>query len=213
MRKRRVGVTARSRRIVGNQATGTPQIASEIAAPLVSRTPRGTVAAATTECGWKRGDTTGVPDNRAEGSSGEMGIGQESGIRPKGTSALEARMRRCLKLRQGASPLRPPAPFPLHWIIRKGGVLSRVRCAGQMRAALDRTPPFRTNCLTRGKGGLSAAALVGLPLVGSQITLPSRDSPRENYFLDSRRPSHGSRDRQGAITARNPQEPFIPLTG
>jgi hypothetical protein len=26
--------------------------------------------------------------------------------------ALEARMRRCLILRQGASPLRPPAPFP-----------------------------------------------------------------------------------------------------
>jgi hypothetical protein len=182
MRKRRVGVTARSRRIVGNQATGTPQIASEIAAPLVSRTPRGTVAAATTECGWKRGDTTGVPDNRAEGSSGEMGIGQESGIRPKGTSALEARMRRCLKLRQGASPLRPPAPFPLHWIIRKGGGLSRVRCAGQKRAALDRPPPFRTNCLTRGKGGLSAAAFVGLPLVGNQPKQSSRPPPREKLF-------------------------------
>ena len=136
-RKRRVGVTARSRLIVGNQATGTPQIATEIAAPLVSRTPRGTVAAATTECGWKRGDTTGVPDNRAEGSSGEMGIGQESGIRPKGTSALEARMRRCLKLRQGASPLRPPAPFPSDLIIRKGGSLSRVRYAG-----LKNRPPW-----------------------------------------------------------------------
>uniref|UniRef100_Q01VT7 Uncharacterized protein n=1 Tax=Solibacter usitatus (strain Ellin6076) TaxID=234267 RepID=Q01VT7_SOLUE len=29
-----------------------------------------------------------------------------------GSSALEARMRRRLKLRQGASPLRPPPPFP-----------------------------------------------------------------------------------------------------
>jgi hypothetical protein len=139
MRKRRVGVTARSRLIVGNQATGTPQIATEIAAPLVSRTPRGTVAAATTECGWKRGDTTttGVQDNRAEGSSGEMGIAKESGIRPQWTSALEARMRRCLKLRQGASPLRPPAPFPSDLIIRKGGSLSRVRYAG-----LKNRPPW-----------------------------------------------------------------------
>jgi len=63
--KRRVGVTAGSWLIVENQATGTPQIATEIAAPLVLRTPKGTVAAATTECGWKHGDT-GVKDNRAE---------------------------------------------------------------------------------------------------------------------------------------------------
>ena len=42
MRKRRVGVTARSRQIVGNQVTGTPQFATEIAAPLELRTPKGT---------------------------------------------------------------------------------------------------------------------------------------------------------------------------
>lgn len=29
-----------------------------------------------------------------------------------GVTARYARMRRCLILRQGASPLRPPAPFP-----------------------------------------------------------------------------------------------------
>jgi hypothetical protein len=113
MRKRRVGVTARSRLIVGNQATGTPHIASEIAAPLVSRTPMGTVATATSECGWKRGDTTGVKDNRAESSSGEMRISKESRIKRRRTSALKARMRRCLILRQGDKPPETPGPLSL----------------------------------------------------------------------------------------------------
>ena len=44
MRKRRVGVTARSRQIEGNQATGLLQIATEMAAPLEFRTPMGTEA-------------------------------------------------------------------------------------------------------------------------------------------------------------------------
>jgi hypothetical protein len=138
-RKRRVGVTARSRLIVGNQATGTPQIATEIAAPLVSRTPRGTVAAATTECGWKRGDTdTGCKQSGRKPFPGNRGSkrGRDSG-KGEADGALEARMRRCLKLRQGASPLRPPAPFPSDLIIRKGGSLSRVRYAG-----LKNRPPW-----------------------------------------------------------------------
>ena len=152
--------------MVGNQATGTPHIASEIAAPLVSRTPMGTVATATNECGWKRGDTTGGKDNRAESSSGETRIRKESRTRWGGTSALKARMRRCLILRQGASPLRSPAPFPSDVIIGKGGSLSRVRYAGQKRAALDRLPPFRTNpSHYEGKGALGGAGF-RVPPVG-----------------------------------------------
>ena len=46
------------------------------------------------------------------------------------TARLGARMRRCLILRQGASPLRPPAPFPWFWIVRSEADLSRVRFAG-----------------------------------------------------------------------------------
>ena len=42
MRKRRVGVTARSWQIAGSQETGTLQIDTEIAAPLELRTPMGT---------------------------------------------------------------------------------------------------------------------------------------------------------------------------
>ena len=44
MRRRRVGVTARLRQIVGTQATGSGQIATEMAAPLELRTPMGTAA-------------------------------------------------------------------------------------------------------------------------------------------------------------------------
>jgi len=176
MRKRRVGVTARSRLIVGNQATGTPQIATEIAAPLVSRTPTGTVATATSECGWKRGDTTGVKDNRAESSSGEMRIREESRTQGRRTSAPKAaRMRRCLILRQGASPLRPPAPFPSVLIVRKGGTLSRVRCASPNQAALDRVPPFpRNTACHEGKGAHGLGALPRLPLVGPRGDFKSR---------------------------------------
>jgi hypothetical protein len=142
MRKRRVGVTARSRLIVENQATGAPQIVTEIAAPLVSRTPMSTVATATTECGWKRGDTTGVKDNRAESSSGEMRNSKGSGPRRRRTSALDARMRRRLILRQGASPLRPPAPFPSGSMFPNGRNLSRVRKPRKKRAPL--TDSFRS---------------------------------------------------------------------
>jgi hypothetical protein len=42
-------------------------------------------------------------------------------------SARQARMRRCLILRQGASPLKPPAPFPSFSMLQKRGNLSRVR--------------------------------------------------------------------------------------
>jgi hypothetical protein len=53
-----------------------------------------------------------------------------------GGGAPQARMRRCLILRQGASPLRPPAPFPSALIVRKQGPLSRVRYAGKNRPPL-----------------------------------------------------------------------------
>jgi hypothetical protein len=111
MRKRRVGVTARSRRIVGNQATGTPQIATEIAAPLVSRTPMSTVAAAT-ECGWKRGDTTGVK-TIGQDFQDDHEMGKQRDRKPAGRQRADARMRRCLILRQGERPPETPGPLSL----------------------------------------------------------------------------------------------------
>ena len=57
MRKRRVGVTARSRQNVGGQETGTLQFVTEMAAPLEMRTPAGTSGeGCRNECGWKHGN-------------------------------------------------------------------------------------------------------------------------------------------------------------
>ena len=113
MRKRRVGVTARSRLVVGNQETGTPQIATEIAAPLVSRTPMSTVAAATTECGWKRGDTTGVKAIGQEHFRGEDEMEKQRQTKNARGQRADARMRRSLILGQGDEPPETPGPLSL----------------------------------------------------------------------------------------------------
>ena len=92
---------------------------------------------------------------RATGTSGENG-------------APGARMRRCLKLRQGASPLRPPAPFPAHSIVGKESSTSRVRYDG-LSAALDFftfLPEDRS--ADYGKGGPCQRWLCCLPLVGPE---------------------------------------------
>jgi len=90
------------------------------------------------ECGWKYGDRGAEDHNRKQSKQGEErkrceddAEGEEIGWRARGTRV----MRRCLKLRQGASPLRPRPPFPGHWIIRSGRDLSRVRKPAQ-------TPPL-----------------------------------------------------------------------
>src|ERR1022692_4950672 len=84
MRKRRVGVTARSRQIVGNQVTGTLQFATEIAAPLELRTPMGT-------CG----------EGRNQSANGSMvTMARELTGRMQSEKSGEGK-------RAGASPLRP----------------------------------------------------------------------------------------------------------
>jgi len=139
MRKRRVGVTAKSRRIVENQATGFPQIETEMAAPLELRTPMGTEAAATKRVrmeAWRqrRGSQT------AEDSRKDL---EKEGKKSAAGSALEARMRLCLILRQGEkAPLRPPAPFPSDSMFRNGRNLSRVRKPRKNGAPL--TDSFRS---------------------------------------------------------------------
>ncbi len=206
MQKRRVGVTAESRLIVENQATGTPQIASEIAAPLVSRTPMGTVATATIECGWKGGDTTGGQGNRAESSSDETdGYPRERGKWRVGQRA-EARMRRCLKLRQGAKPPETPAPFPSGHSFQNGRNLSRVRKPRTKRAPL--TDSFRSEDSPgmRERGPLAKRAVNGVGSEGSVLRAhealphpPPGGKPPETpkFSLDREWPSHGSRDCQG----------------
>ena len=133
MWKRRVGVTARLRRIDGNSVMGFPQIASEMAAPPERRTPKGTAAQAAIRVrmeAWRqwRWSQLGEGSQKSVQRRTESGItgSPRWGIRPgdaricysvaRKRGARNARMRRCLKLRQGASPgaspLRPP-PWPL----------------------------------------------------------------------------------------------------
>src|ERR1039458_10088853 len=129
MRKRRVGVTARSRQIVGNQVTGTPQFATEIAAPLELRTPMGT-------CGEGRNQSAdGSMVTMARELTGRMQSEKSRGGKQSmpgrvarfARRARCARMRRCLILRQGGKPPETPAPFPSESSFQNGGNLSRVR--------------------------------------------------------------------------------------
>jgi len=69
--------------------------------------------------------------------------------------APEARMRRCLKLRQGADPLRPPAPFPSNLIIGGGEELSRVRKPRKKRAPLTTPLPHEQRANKRERGPLA----------------------------------------------------------
>jgi hypothetical protein len=91
------------RQIDGSQAMGTLQIATEMAAPPELRTPMGTAAGnRPAECGWKCGDS-GAGVNRPEAKGDVRGKGTMRMTRTRGQRASGARMRRCLKLRQGAS--------------------------------------------------------------------------------------------------------------
>ncbi len=186
MRKRRVGVTARSRLIVGNQATGTPQIATEIAAPLVSRTPRGTVAAATSECGWKRGDTnSGAKDNRQK-TDPEIANRGESGIRTIRGGRTRALKRAHEALPHtppgGTSPPETPGPLSLGLDCTEGRKSVKGSLRRQNRPPLTDFLPSEEKILARRERGPWPVAWSRLPLVGGQSqpnwrTSPRRDSP------------------------------------
>src|SRR5215471_17063925 len=95
MRKRRVGVTAKSRQNEGNQATGTLQFGTEMAAPLVWRTPTGTCGQKLQiECGWKHGDN-GARSNGQEANQRRSGDGtsEASLPSPPSTSCCDAATR------------------------------------------------------------------------------------------------------------------------
>jgi hypothetical protein len=149
-RKRRVGATARVGLIERGPGNWTASDRlPEIAAPLEVRTPTGTVA---------------KPQSSADGSMAtkarrvevcrkkpeERQQGKRRGVR-SGRRA-EARLRLCLKLRQGASPLRPPAPFPWCLSIRMEENLSRVRKPRKGSAPLTDFLPSEQRIHQEGKG-------------------------------------------------------------
>ena len=166
MWKRRVGVTARLRQIGGSQAIGSPQIATEMAAPPELRTPMGTAAGAAKRVrmeAWRTVARESADRNQSKRVLRRGVIGRwerimarnpnrRRGDRVAGDGALKARMRRCLILRQGASPLRPPAPFPSSWIVRSEEALSRVRFAGAKAPPLTELPRSEDLAYPEGKG-------------------------------------------------------------
>jgi hypothetical protein len=161
MRRRRVGVTARSGQIVGSQATGTLQVDTEMAAPLELRTPMGT-------CGEGRNQSAdGSMATMAQESTSRMQSEKsslekrEKGISRRGAARGNARMRRRLILRQGASPLRPPAPFPSASMFPNGGNLSRVRKPRRNGAPLTDCLRSEDTAEMRERGPLARRA--GIP--------------------------------------------------
>jgi hypothetical protein len=223
MRKRRVGVTAGLRQIVGNQATGFPQVVTEMAAPPEMRTPMGTAAKAAMRVrmeAWRQWRWSQLAEGSPREIEGRSGRWRVQG-KPAADGALEARMRRCLKLRQGASPLRPPAPFPSGSMLQNGGNLSRVRKPRKNGAPLTDSLRSEDSPEMRERGPSARRAASRLPMVGPQqwdrdagygaliarvrrcLTLrqgasPLRPPPR-HFSLDRDRPSHGSRERQRAV--------------
>jgi hypothetical protein len=92
--------------------------------------------------------------------------GEVAGVKCAEGGAPLARMRRCLILCQGASPLRPPAPFPSDFIFQKGRNLSRVRKPRTNRAPLTDSYPSEDFPVDKGKGASVSAGAHCLPLVG-----------------------------------------------
>jgi hypothetical protein len=197
MRKRRVGATARSRQIVGRRETACPQVVTEMAAPLELRTPTGA-------CGEGRNQSAdGSMATKARKTTGRSSVrerftqGKRNGKQRRRDSARNARMRRCLMLRQGTSPLRPPAPFPLSAIFQKGGSLSRVRRPRKKRAPLTENLPSEDIPKIRERG-LSGNVAAMLPPPDGRPPSSGVYTRAFKIVLDTGWPSHGSRDREGA---------------
>jgi hypothetical protein len=127
MRRRRVGVTARSRQNDGNQATGTQQFVTEMAAPLELRTPAGT-------CGGScKQSADGSMATRARGEingqkNNPTGIRErEKGWSRGGTGRAGSAHEALPHTPPGGKPPETPAPFPSGFRFQNGGNLSRVR--------------------------------------------------------------------------------------
>ena len=150
---RRVGVTARSRRTGTSQATGVSQVATEMAAPLCIENTNG-----------HRGEGR---KQSADGSMATMAISRMSQNHATSNTARCARMRRRLKLRQGASPLRPPAPFPSGVDCRQGSESVKGSLRRHLSPPLTDSLPCRPINNYEGKGATGRP-----PILASRWSAP-----------------------------------------
>jgi hypothetical protein len=172
MWKRRVGVTARSRRIVGNQTTGSPQIATEIAAPLELRTPMGTAAAAAQRVrmeAWRqwRGSQSAEPNPTQKQSGAEVAA--------VGGRARCARHEAQPHTSPGGKPPETPGPLSLELRLYARERNGQGFATPAQSAALDRFAPLRRRQLRRGKGGLRQSRRISASRWSASGNLPGRD--------------------------------------
>jgi len=123
MRKRRVGVTARSWRDMGKQATGALQFDTEMAAPLELRTPAGTCGKGRNQSADGSMANKARESQRAEERSKECMPGKRDEAGGGALRALEA----LPQTPPGGKPPETPAPFPWTLIVQNGVNPSRVR--------------------------------------------------------------------------------------
>jgi hypothetical protein len=212
MRKRRVGVTARSRQIDGSQETGYPQFATEMAAPLELRTPKGT-------CGESCNQSAdGSMVTMARESKGQKARRAELGREESGSMAGKERAGGAHEAlphtRPGGAPPETPAPFPWELSIPNGGNRSRVRKPRKNGAPLtdSHRSEESTGMRERGPSARRAASQIASQvgrgtaryarmrrcLILGQGARPLRPP---QFSLDREGASHGSRDRQGAVAS------------
>jgi hypothetical protein len=201
MRKRRVGVTARSRQNDGNQATGTLQFVTEMAAPLELRTPAGTCGGS---CKPSADGSMASKAREVNGQKNDPRSVSQGKEMERGSGALRA-LEALPQTPPGGKPPETPAPFPWALILQNGVNPSRVRKPRRSGAPLtDRLrPEERAGMRERGPCGQGQARA---PTGGRDGALrahealphaPPGGKPPEtpDFPLDTGWPSHGSRDR------------------
>ena len=160
MRKRRVGVTARSRQIVESQVTGSRQIASEMAAPLELRTPMGSAAKAAIRVQmevWRQWRGSQL----AEGNP--MGTGRRQSKGNPVASRVSSALRAHEALPQTSPGGKPPeTPGPLSLLPHYSDPSESVKGsqAAQKPRALDRLPRLGRPTVMRERGPLGGRCIL-----------------------------------------------------
>ena len=177
MWKRRVGVTARSRQIVGNQVTGSLQVVTEMAAPSELRTPMGTAAEAAIRVRmevWRQWRWSRLTDHNPKSEETE----RESQASKFSGGGAPAGAHEALPHTPpgGKSPPETPGPLSLATHCRGGREFVKGSQAAHKSRALDKFSPSRrrfTGIRERG------------PLSNAQHTASRRWSgPPENSNMD-----------------------------
>ena len=163
MRKRRVGVTARSRQIVRSQATGSSQIDSEMAAPLELRTPMGTAATAANRVRMEAWRQWRVEDSRQKAVRAARGQNEQEAS-GGGARALGARYEALPHTPPGGKPPETPGPLSLEpdYFERRESVKGSP--AAQKQRAVDRFPPVEGPTEMRERGPMGSGGIA--PPVG-----------------------------------------------